>query len=41
MVMDVVGPDFNPNEISHEPLNPEAHKFFDMLSVVNKELWPG
>ena len=40
MVMDVVGPDFNPNEISDEPSNPEAQKFFDMLSAVNKELWP-
>ena len=41
MVMDVVRPDFNLNEISDEPSNPEAQKFFDMLSVVNKELWLG
>ena len=41
MVMDAAGPDFNSNEISDEPPNPKAHKFFDMLSVVNKELWPG
>ena len=41
MVMDAVEPDFNPNEISDEPPNPEAQKFFYMLSVVNKELWPG
>ena len=41
MVMDAARPDFNPNEISDEPHNPEAHKFFDMLSAVNKELWPG
>ena len=27
MVMDAAGPDFNPNEISDEPLNPEAQKF--------------
>ena len=40
-VMNVVEPDFNPNEISDEPPNPEAQKFFDMLSAVNKELWPG
>ena len=39
MAMDAAGPDFNPNEISDEPPNPEAHKFFDMLNVVNKELW--
>ena len=41
MVMDATGPDLNPNEISDEPPNPEAHNFFDMLSVVNKELGPG
>ena len=41
MVMDAAGLDFNPNEISNEPPNPKAHKFFDMLSAVNKELWPG
>ena len=41
MVMDSVGPDFNPNEMSHEPPNPEAQKFFDMLSAMNKELWLG
>ena len=41
MVMDAVGPDFNPNEISYEPPNPKAHKFFDMLSAVNKELRHG
>ena len=41
MVMDAAEPDFNPNEISDEPPNPEAQKFFDMLSAVNKELWPG
>ena len=41
MVMDATEPDFNPNEISYEPPNPEAQKFFDMLSTVNKELWPG
>ena len=41
MVMDAFGPDFNPNEISDEPPNLEAQKFFYMLSVVNKELWPG
>ena len=28
MVMDVVGPNFNPNEISDEPPNLEAQKFF-------------
>ena len=38
MVMDSARPDFNPNEISDEPPNPEAHKFFNMLSAVNKEL---
>ena len=41
MVMDAAGPDFNPNEISDEPPNPKAQKFFDMLSAVNKELWTG
>ena len=41
MGMDAAGPDFNPNEISDEPPNLEARKFFDMLSAVNKELWPG
>ena len=41
MVMDVAMPDFNANEISDEPPNPKARKFFDMLSVVNKEMWLG
>ena len=41
MVMDAAGLDFNPNEISDEPPNPKAQKFFDMLSAMNKELLPG
>ena len=41
MVMDAAMPDCNPNEISDKPPDPEAQKFLDMLSVVNKELWPG
>ena len=41
MVMNAVGPDFISNEISDEPPNLKAYKFFDMLSDVNKELWPG
>ena len=40
MVMDAVRSDFNPNEISDEPPNLEAQNFFNMLSAVNKELWP-
>ena len=40
MVYDVVGPDFTRLEELEEPLNSKAKKFYDMLSVVDKELWP-
>ena len=41
MVFDAAGPDFTPLEELEEPPNSEAKKFYDMLSAVDKELWPG
>jgi len=38
MVMDAVWPDFNLN-MEEEPPNLEAQAFYDMLSVVKKELY--
>jgi len=39
MIMDVVGPDFNLN-MEENPPNSKAQAFYDMLSVVKKELYP-
>lgn len=39
MVMDVANPHFNFDDREDEP-NSEAQRFYDMLSVSDKPLWP-
>lgn len=43
MVMDAAGPEFNYNEMDgvEEAPNPEAQRFYDMLTAADNELWPG
>ncbi|KAH6827835.1 hypothetical protein C2S53_015258 [Perilla frutescens var. hirtella] len=42
MVMDAAGPQYNINatDDDEETLNPDAQRFYDMLKVADKELWP-
>ena len=47
LILDVIGYDFNASgsefnaENMEEVPNPNAHKFYDMLSAVDKKLWDG
>ena len=41
MVSNAAGPAFTPLEELEEPPNSNAKIFYDMLSAVDKELWPG